>query len=177
MDLHEFNGGKMYFDEPDSQQVTALLNRASDIEATEDQEALLLRAYFLNPTSFNVIVALYRFYYFNHRYEEALYSAHLALKLSADKLDFPADWRELDMEYIGLGVLQSMQLVRFYLLALKGAGYLNLRLGTLSEGIEMLQKVVLLDSRDRLGASELLEVALAHQRNQQAPALAVRSSS
>jgi tetratricopeptide (TPR) repeat protein len=50
-------------------------------------------------------------------------------------------------------------LYRFYLLALKGAAYLQLRLEQIDEGIEMLEKILTLDSEDRLGTSLLLATA------------------
>jgi hypothetical protein len=60
--------------------------------------------------------------------------------------------------------MQSMTLVRFYLLLLKGAGYLNLRLGKIDKGKTILEKVVELDTQDRLGALALLNVVESYQR-------------
>ena len=51
---------------------------------------------------------------------------------------------------------------RFHLLALKGAGYLSLRLGRFEQGKAMLAKVVELDADDRLGARLLLGVLAEH---------------
>jgi hypothetical protein len=48
-------------------------------------------------------------------------------------------------------------MVRFYLLALKGAAYLNFRMGKIDEGVRMLNKVIELDSNDRLGAKALMQ--------------------
>jgi hypothetical protein len=48
--------------------------------------------------------------------------------------------------------------LRFYLLALKGAAYLNLRLDKLAQGRAMLEKLIRLDPEDRLGAAALLQV-------------------
>lgn len=52
------------------------------------------------------------------------------------------------------------------MLALKGTGYLQLRLGVYDEAISMLQKVAECDHEDRLGAAALLEVALAEVNQQ-----------
>jgi hypothetical protein len=49
-------------------------------------------------------------------------------------------------------------LVRFYLMVLKSAGYINLRLGNIDTGRAMLEKLVQLDSHDRIGGKALLEV-------------------
>ena len=61
-----------------------------------------------------------------------------------------------------------MTLVRFYLLALKGAGELNLRLGNMDLGIQMLEKVVELDSEDRLGVTALLNTVEGYRRRKNA---------
>jgi hypothetical protein len=53
--------------------------------------------------------------------------------------------------------MESFTLVRFYLLAVKGAAFMNLRIGNIAEGVEMLNKVVEFDSNDRLGARALLQ--------------------
>ena len=53
----------------------------------------------------------------------------------------------------------SMGLLRFYLLSLKGAGYLNLRLGRVNEGLEILQKLSEVDPHDRLHVKFLLDMA------------------
>jgi len=48
--------------------------------------------------------------------------------------------------------------VRFYLHALKGAGYLLLRLGQTKQGLVRLDKVAELDPKDRIGAAALADV-------------------
>ena len=102
---------------------------------------------------------MYRYYYYQQRLDDALAVADRALTVSGDMLDFPDSWRALSMPYIGAGAMKSMGLVRFYLLALKAAGYLNLRIGQIDDGIDMLSKVVELDASDRLGAAPLLDLA------------------
>jgi len=79
------------------------------------------------------------------------------LDVVAPQIDFPEHWRYLNMTFLGIGLLRSFTLVRFYLLCLKGAGYLNLRMGNMAEGISMLNKVIELDSNDRMGARSLLQ--------------------
>jgi len=59
---------------------------------------------------------------------------------------------------LGEGVMRSMGLVRFYLMVLKATGYINLRLGYFEIGQAMLEKLVELDSNDRIGGKALLEV-------------------
>ena len=168
MDLHEFKGGKMYFDEELPSTVKELIDEASELYAEGDAEKPLLRAYCLAPTSLTVLVAIYRFYYYQHRYDDALVAAHASLEQITRRLNFPCGWERMDLTTLGYGVMDSMTLVRFYLLALKGAGYLNLRLGNMDLGIQMLEKVVELDSKDRLGVTALLNTVEGYRRRKNA---------
>ncbi len=168
MDLHDFYGDKMYFDEALPASVPALLNMASEAYSEGAAEEHLLKAYFTAPESLTVLVALYRYYYYQHRYETALTAAHRAMSVAAKRLGFTSTWESLDMEELGYGVLQSMMLVRFYLLSLKGAGYLNVRIGNMEEGTAMLEKVMALDSEDRLGVAPLLQTIEGYQRRVEA---------
>ena len=162
MDLQDFNGEMLYFDQPEPARIAELLLAASQNYALGRAEGFLLEAYALAPNNLTVLVGLYRFYYYQHRYGDALGIAHLAMAAVAPQIEFPQHWSELDMNALGVGVMNSMALVRFYLLALKGAGYLNLRLGEFEEGVRMLRKVRDLDEADRLGTSVLLDVLAGH---------------
>lgn len=51
-----------------------------------------------------------------------------------------------------------MPVVRFYLLALKGASYLELRLGRHADALQRLEKLVEVDEKDRLGGQALIDV-------------------
>ncbi|MDX1811044.1 MAG: hypothetical protein R3240_03795 [Gammaproteobacteria bacterium] len=159
MDLLDFEGQDLYFDEHIPAEVDALINDASELYGTPAAEEKLLKAFFLAPDNLTVLVALYRYYYYQHKYEETLVIAEHALKFSGQRLGFPRDWRELNIDYLGAGAIKSMGMVRFYLIALKGAGYINLRLSNFVVAQDMLTKVMELDSSNRLNVSELLAVA------------------
>lgn len=165
MDLLEFEGQELYFDEHLPKEVDDLINAASDCYGTPGAEANLMQAFFLAPDNLTVLVALYRYYYYQHQYEKALVIAAHALKFSGRRVDFPESWRDLTLKHIGAGAIISMGMVRFYLIALKAAGYINLRLQNYELAQEMLEKVIELDSSDRLGASALLAVAMEHINN------------
>jgi hypothetical protein len=70
----------------------------------------------------------------------------------------PTDWRLLDETRLGSAAANSFGLLRFYLLALKAASVVLLRLGQITESRARLIKLASLDSRDQLGAGKLLEV-------------------
>ena len=158
MDLLDFEQAELYFDEPLAQDVARLLMAAADKYGTEESESLLLRASLMAPQHLMVLVALYRYYFYQHRLEDALLVAESTLAVVGRRLDFPDTWMYLREANVGAGVMRSMGLVRFYLMVLKATGYINLRLGHQQTGQAMLEKLVELDSHDRMGGKALLEV-------------------
>lgn len=173
MDLLEFSEKTLYFDEPLSDQAESLLQRAAAEYGDSNVEPLLLEAYQLAPEHLTVLVALYRYYYYQHRLEDALIIAHKALSISGQRLKFPSQWNQLTDAHLGAGALISMGMVRFYLLALKAAGYLNLRLQKWQTAIDMLMKVSALDEADRLGTAALLAIAHSVSQSQNSQQVAV----
>ena len=159
MDLLDFDTDELYFERPLGAETEQLLLEASRQYGTIGAEAALLRAYFLEPAHLTVLVALYRFFFYQHRYAEALLVADRALEESARLLAIRVPWRELSMAHLGHAVRASMSLTRFYLMALKGAGYLKLRTGEYREALERLSKVAELDVADRMGVGPLVEMA------------------
>ena len=158
MDLMDFDNAELYFDEPLALDVVRLIEAAADKYGSEEAESLLLRANLLAPQHLMVLVALYRYYFYQHRLEDALLVAESALAVVGRRLEFPETWVYLREANVGAGVMRSMGLVRFYLMVLKAAGYINLRLGQVATGRAMLEKLVELDSHDRMGGKALLEV-------------------
>lgn len=161
MDLQDFTNDMLYFQEQQLPEVEQLVNRAANNYGRES-ETCLLRALSLDPGNLLVLVGLYRFYYYQHRYEDALLTADRVMQVVGARLDFPADWRDITMHSVNNGVMESFCLVRLYFFALKAAGYIYLRLNRFAEGKAMLEKVVAMDSADRMGAKLLLEVLGSH---------------
>jgi len=156
MDLENFTPEQLYCDKPSDPQVQYLLESASKSYADGAAEPLLLQAFQIAPNDLSVLVALYRFYFYQHRYPDALATAFQAMTAVAPLIGFPTQWPRIEQRHLEYGVLESFTLVRFYLFALKGAGLLQLRIGNHSEGVAMLRRVVALDANDRLGAAALL---------------------
>lgn len=161
MDLMDFDQPTLYYDDPVSPEVEALLKEASASYGEDAAETALLRAYFLAPEQLVVLVALYRYYFYQHRLEDALIVADRAMGVAGRRLNLPGDWRNLQPDHVGHAVLRSMGLLRFYLMVLKAAGYINMRLERLDTGRAMLVKLTEMDSHDRLGGKALLDVITA----------------
>jgi tetratricopeptide (TPR) repeat protein len=160
MDLLDFEAQGLYFEQPDVAGVKELIATAAENYATGDAELSLLKAYFLAPESLNVLVALNRFYYYQHRLEEALTATTKALVVIKSMVDFPEDWRELQLSHINNTPAESLTQIRLYLFTLKAVGFLNMRLERLDLSQSVFEKLVELDSKDRIGAQGLLELVI-----------------
>lgn len=158
MDLHDFQAEQLYFEEPLTPQAGALIEQAAELYGEPEAEQRLLKAYELAPEHPLVLVALYRFFYYQHRLQDALRIAERTLVIAARSLGLPEDWRLLDRTLLQGAADASVTRLRFYMLALKGAGYLELRLGKHDSALHRLQQVTLLDDHDRLGAQALIDV-------------------
>jgi tetratricopeptide (TPR) repeat protein len=161
MDLLDFDGEQMYFDQPLNPDVDELIKTAAELYGEPEAERNLLRAYFLEPGHLAVLVALYRYFYYRHCYADALVVAGRAIELAGAELGLSADWRVLSRDDFQAAAGVSMTMTRFLLLTLKGAGYLKLRLGDARGALELFEKVAEMDTSDRLDMSELLALARA----------------
>jgi len=159
MDLLDFEPTAMYFDEPLDPRAAALIEAAAEAYGEQQAEAYLREAEALQPRHLSVLVALYRYYFYRHQLDAALIVAAQAMDVAAGRLGFDGHWQALDIEDIARATAAQPELARFYLHALKGAGYLHLRLGNVEDGLNRLDHVAALDAKDRLGAKALADVA------------------
>lgn len=160
MDLLDFEAHDLYFEEPDVAGVKEMIAGAAENYATGEAELPLLKAYFLAPDSLNVLVALNRFYYYQHRLEDALHATLKALAVIRPSIDFPEDWRDLQAGHVQDAPADSLTRVRLYLFTLKAVGFLNMRLEHLDISQAIFEKLVGLDSKNRIGAEGLLELVI-----------------
>ncbi|MEN9480968.1 MAG: hypothetical protein RLZZ298_2363 [Pseudomonadota bacterium] len=158
MDLLDFSDCKLYFEDALPAEAERLIAQAASEYGEAGAELSLLRALLHAPENLSVLVGLYRYYFYQHRLEDALVVAERAMQLSGRHLGLPTDWRLLDETRLGSAAANSFGLLRFYLLALKAASVVLLRLGQIAESRARLIKLAGLDSRDQLGAGKLLEV-------------------
>jgi len=165
MDLLDFSDCKLYFEDALPAEAERLIAQAAAEYGDPEAEMSLLRAHLLAPENLSVLVGLYRYYFYQHRLEDALVVAERAMQLSGRHLGLPTDWNLLDETRLGSAAKNSFGLLRFYLLALKAASVVLLRLGQISASRARLTKLAGLDSRDQLGAGKLLEVVNEFQQS------------
>lgn len=158
MDLLDFSDCKLYFEDPLPLAAERLIAQASSEYGEDTAELALLRAHLMAPDNLTVLVGLYRYYFYQHRLDDALMVAERAMQLSGRLLGLPADWRTLDETRLGSAAANSFGMLRFYLLALKAASVVLLRLGQIDASRDRLIKLAGLDCHDHLGAAKLLEV-------------------
>lgn len=163
MDLLQFEAQDLYFQQEDSQEVQDLIRFASELYGSGEAELPLLKAYLRAPESLNVLVALNRFYYYQHRLTEALLISEKALMLIRQGIDFPDDWRQLDVKHISGAPKDVLVRIRLYLFTLKSIGFLNMRIKNLTLSRSIFQKLVELDDKDRIGAKSLLDMVVRSQ--------------
>lgn len=157
MELHDEEVQQLYYDEVLPLGVGELILAAREQHSAASSESCLRKAFEMAPNSLTVLMALYRFYYSQCRYEDAIVIASQAMNEVAPAISFPEHWSQITFNDLGNGVMTSISLVRFYLLALKAQAYLNLQLDRAAEAACMLNKVIELDAQNRLGARELLQ--------------------
>lgn len=158
MDLLDFSDCKLYFDDPLPLEAEELIEAASQQYGTPEAERSLLYAHLMAPDHLTVLVGLYRYYFYQHRLQESLVVADRSMRLAAGRLQLPPDWRGLTDRHLAGAATLSFGLLRFYLLAMKAAAVVLLRLGRIDEARARLLKLVSLDAQDQLGAAKLLEV-------------------
>lgn len=165
MDLLEFEAQDLYFQQEDSQDVQALIKYAAELYGSGEAELPLLKAYLRAPESLNVLVALNRFYYYQHRLAEALLISEKALTIIRNGIEFPEDWRQLEITHISESPKDLLTRIRLYLFTLKSIGFLNMRMENLALSRGIFEKLVALDDRDRIGAKALLELVVQRQES------------
>jgi len=124
-------------------------------------ESHLFQAQALSPGHAAVLIALYRFYFYKGRLNDALEVAERCLLKAARDNRLSEDWRKVrggDAEFSSYDAI----LPRFYLFTLKACGYLQMRLGRLEQSHEVLAKMLELDPSDKLNATVLLQVLARH---------------
>ncbi len=86
-----------------------------------------------------------------------------ALSLIRSNIGFPENWQRLEISHISDAPKDLLTRIRLYLFTLKSVGFLNMRLENLDLSRSIFEKLVALDSKDRIGAKGLLELVVNRQ--------------
>lgn len=134
-----------------------LQKAAASYHQDEVADSFLSQAYARAPDHPAVHIALYRFYFYKNRLEEALKVGERCLAKTAVDLGLPRNWRDIapDHPVFARHAESYAPAPRFFLFTLKGCAYLNMRLGYLELGEALLAKLIALDPADRLNGSVL----------------------
>lgn len=163
MDLLQFDAKDLYFEKEDIPAVQDLIRTAAQMYGCGEAERPLLEAYALAPESLNVLVALNRFYYYQHRLPEALAIAEQALSLIRRGIAFPEDWSQLEPYHLLAAPKDWLTQIRLYLFTLKSIGFLHMRMHDLNLSRRIFETLVKLDDMDRIGAKGLLDMVVRRQ--------------
>ncbi len=124
-------------------------------------ETHLLAALQIAPDHPAALIGLYRFYFYKGRLLEALEIARMCLAKATRELGVTGDWRDVNRDVAEFGSYAAI-LPRFFMFALKGYAYLQMRIGALDEGRAAVTKLLSLDPSDKINAGLLITVAARH---------------
>ena len=103
-----------------------------------------------------VVLGCYKFHFYKGLLREAIPYAEKAARIMGEKLGLPADFFQVRPEDADFSGYEAAP--RFYLFAMKAVGYLHARLGETERAVAVLEKILELDRKDRLGVSRLMAV-------------------
>lgn len=138
--------------------VTQLLQDAAAVyQQTNRAEAILWSAQAIDPACLPVYFALYKFYFYKFRLEDAEKVALMGLSTAAKLGGFPPDWSRLSFADADWKSMVGAQ--HFYLFTLKALAFIRLRLGKREESLAILDKLQELDQQDSVGSSVIRDLA------------------
>jgi tetratricopeptide (TPR) repeat protein len=138
--------------------ITQLLQDAAAVyQQTNRAEAILWSAQAIDPACLPVYFALYKFYFYKFRLEDAEKVALMGLKAAAKLGGFPSDWWRLSVYDANWDSAADAQ--HFYLFSLKALAFIRLRLGKREESLALLDKLKELDPKDSVGSSVIRDLA------------------
>lgn len=127
-------------------------------------ESALNQALRLAPGDFDVRLGAYRFYFYNHRYEDALPHCEALIGHAARRLNVATDWRMVSPGDAAFAEIEFAP--GLFLQALLAWGYCHLRLGEWGPAREALSQCARLDPTDRFGAAAILRHLDARERDE-----------
>jgi len=121
-------------------------------------EKLFKQAQQLDPSCLQTYFALYKFYFYQGRLQEAEHEVKAGLEQAAQQGKFPTDYRLLASEETQWDMYAS-EVTLFYLYTLKALAFIKLRQNQPNEAQSILSIIALLDPEDRSGASVIMQLS------------------
>lgn len=121
-------------------------------------ETLFIQAQALDRQCLQTYFALYKFYFFQKRLDDAERIVLAGLEESAKQGGFPNDYHQL-VANLQKWNLYANEPSLFYLYTLKALAFIKLRLGFTLDAQLVLSHIAQLDPEDRSGASVIMELA------------------
>jgi len=161
MSLAPLNAGDgMLFGSNIPENVNAFLQAAAMKPNDEAwAEMNLQQALAENPEQLEVYVALYKFYCYRGRFDEAEAMARMALAKAAAQAGLDSDWWALGPESADWSLFEGP--ARLLLYSLKALAFISLRQQRIQEAEEVLDLLLKLDPEDRVGSSVVRDMAAA----------------
>lgn len=122
-------------------------------------EILLWSAQAMYPECLPIYFALYKFYFYKGRLDEAERAARFALRAAAWAGGFPAEWASLNRTTVDWTDVRGPQ--HFYLFSLKALAFIRLRRGARQDSLAILKKLEEIDPDDSVGASVIRDLVAA----------------
>jgi hypothetical protein len=123
-------------------------------------EQLFKQAQQLDDGCLQTYFALYKFYFYQGRLQEAEYQVLAGLDVAAKQAGFPGDYRLLAFE-INRWDMYASETSLFYLYTLKALAFIKLRQQHSAEAQQILTLLRQLDPEDRCGGSVIMQLAQA----------------
>jgi len=121
-------------------------------------EKLFKQAQETDRSCLQTYFALYKFYFYQGRLQEAEREAMAALDEASRQGGFPSDYRLL-VQQQPVQDMYANEASLFYLYSLKALAFINLRLGQMVEAKQILADIKVLDPEDRSGASVIMKLS------------------
>ena len=141
-------------------EVNNLLQAAVAVSSVDQNraETLFLQAQKLDRHCLQTYFALYKFYFFQKRLEDAERIVLAGLEESAQQGGFPSDYRRL-VQSRQQWNLSANESALFYCYTLKALAFIKLRLGLTLDAQLVLSHLQQLDPEDLSGASVIMDLA------------------
>lgn len=146
---------------PDVPEAVNMLLQAAVVANHVDRERaeqLFKQAQALDSACLQTHFALYKFYFYQGRLQEAEREVMVGLSVASQQGGFPGDYRILAADP-GIWDMYASDIALFYLYTLKALAFIKLRQQLEDDAQFILRLLQVLDPEDRIGSSVVMQLA------------------